>query len=273
MTDQYQNHARQIIIEAMTDKQVKNTSEHTAHVRLQRWFESTPGSLIRERECRSLGAILPGLFGYHFVQIGQLFSDTLRESTRIGHRVLVQLEEEGLCQPHANLCCPSDALPFSSDSIDVVVLPHVLEYSTNPHKLLREIERVLIGEGHLVITGFNPWSLFGLWRLALAWRDDPPWSGHFFSYARIKDWFSLLDLEVVSIERSFYRPPISSGRMLERLSFLEKLGNYCWSLFGAVHIIVVRKRVVPLTPIRMNWHKRRRLIEAGLAEPTARSEG
>lgn len=254
----------------MSDKIESGPKNLTPCGRLKQWFEHAPGNLIRERECTSLEAILPDLFGYHFMQIGMLFCESLCESTRIGHHIQVQLEEEGVRQPRAGLMCPSDSLPFASDSIDVVVLPHVLEYAGNPHKLLREIERVLIGEGHLVITGFNPWSLCGLWRFMLAWRDEPPWSGRFFSYARIKDWFSLLDLEVVRIERAFYRPPLSSARMLQRLSFLEKLGNYCWSMFGGIYIIVVRKRVAPLTPVRLNWHKRRRMIEAGLAEPTAR---
>jgi SAM-dependent methyltransferase len=220
--------------------------------RLKDWFERPLGNYIRERERQILDAILPNLFGYHFIQLGTIFGDSILESTRIGHRICVQLEEEGQQQTGADLVCASDSLPIASDTIDVVVLPHILEYSPNPHKLLREIERIMIGEGHLVITGFNPWSLCGLWRLLLAWRDEPPWNGHFFSYTRIKDWFSLLDFEVIRIERFFYRPPLMNMKLLNRLSFLEKLGNYCWSIFGGIYIIVVRKRVIPLTPVKIN---------------------
>lgn len=238
--------------------------------RLKIWFGRPLGSYIRERERQILDGILPDLFGYHFMQIGTLFDDSILESTRIGHRIVVQLEEEGGIQSDADMLCASDFLPIASDTMDVVVLPHVLEYSQNPHKLLREIERILIGEGHLVITGFNPWSLCGIWRLLLAWRDEPPWSGHFFSYARIKDWFSLLDFELVRIDRFFYRPPLMNMKLMDKLSFLEKLGNYCWSVFGGVYIIVGRKRVVPLTPVKLIWHNRRRMIESGIAEPTAR---
>ncbi len=239
--------------------------------KLKIWFGRPLGNYIRERERHILDGILPDLFGYHFMQIGTVFGDSILESTRIGHRILVQLEEEGEVQSGADMVCASDLLPIAADTMDVVVLPHVLEYSPNPHKLLREIERILIGEGHLVITGFNPWSLCGIWRLLLAWRDEPPWNGHFFSYARIKDWFSLLDFELVRIERFFYRPPLMNMKLMNRLSFLEKLGNHCWSVFGGVYIIVVKKRVVLLTSVKLTWHKRRRMIESGIVEPTARN--
>jgi len=255
----------------MTNNEKSNQANLSASSRLKDWFARPLGVYIQERERQILDGILPNLFGYHFLQIGTLFGDSIRDSTRIGHCILMQLEEEGPQQPQASLLCAADALPIAADTIDVVLLPHVLEYSPNPHKLLREIERILIGEGHLVITGFNPWSLCGIWRMLLAWRDDPPWSGHFFSYARIKDWFSLLDFEVVRIQRFFYRPPVQNMKLLERLSLLEKLGSYCWSVFGGVYIIVVRKRVIPLTPVRLIWHRRRSMIESGVVEPTARS--
>ncbi len=256
----------------MLDNQKLSQVELPFHSRLKIWFARPLGQLIIEHERQLLERLLPNLFGYHFMQLGTLFGESILESTRIGHRFVVQLEGEGRIPADcADLLCPSDSLPMGPDTMDVVVMPHVLEYSPNPHKLLREVERVMIGEGHLVIIGFNPWSLCGLWRLVLAWRADPPWGGHFFSYSRIKDWFSLLDLEVIRIERFFYRPPLSSMRMLARLSFLEKLGNYCWSVFGGIYIIVVRKRVMPLTPVKLIWHKRRRMIESGVAEPTIRS--
>jgi SAM-dependent methyltransferase len=245
----------------------------SARARLQAWFNRPLGLYLLDREQAILDRILPDLFGYHFMQIGLLGKDRFLNSTRISHHIVAQLEEEGDLQQGVSLRCGQDHLPIAPDSMDVVLLPHVLEYSPNPHKLLREVERILIGEGHLIIIGFNPWSLCGIWRLLLAWRDEPPWSGHFFSFTRIKDWFSLLDFEVVRKERFFYLPPLANLNLVRKLKFLEKLGNYCWSVFGGIYIIVVKKRVVPLTSIKVIWHKRRSMIEAGIAEPTARRQG
>ena len=237
---------------------------------LKAWFALPLGSHILDREREILDDILPDLFGYHFMQLGLLSGDRFLGSTKITHRVRVQLEGESAGPDDAEVACAPEALPVAGDTVDVVVLPHVLEYCQNPHKVLREIERVLIGDGHLVITGFNPWSLCGLWKLLSAWRREPPWTGHFFSYNRLKDWFTLLDLEIVRHERCFYRPPLYNMRFMERLSFLEKLGGRCWSIFGGVYVIVVRKRVIPLTPVKDLWQKGRGMIESGLAEPTTR---
>lgn len=235
------------------------------------WFALPLGEHLLDREQEILEDILPDLFGYHYLQLGLLAGERFLGSTKITHKVRARLDGEGASTPAgADLVCAPETLPVAADSIDVAVLPHVLEYCQNPHKVLREIERALIGEGHLVITGFNPWSLCGLWKLLLAWRGDPPWQGQFFSYNRLKDWFTLLDLEVVRHERCFYRPPIMNLRILEKLRFLEKAGERFWPVFGGIYVIVVRKRVIPLTPIKDIWQKSRGMIDSGLAEPTTR---
>ncbi|MEX2354001.1 MAG: methyltransferase domain-containing protein [Gammaproteobacteria bacterium] len=252
-----------------------NTKSVTDSVRkrLQAWFERPLGQYLLEREQAVLDRILPNLFGYHLMQIGLLYRDNFLNSSCISHRILVQLDEEGELQQGADMQCAQDYIPLAADSVDVVVLPHVLEYSANPHRLLREIERILIGEGHLIIIGFNPWSFCGVWRALLAWRDEPPWSGHFFSYGRLRDWFSLLDFEQVHIERFFYLPPFRNMKLIRKLDFIEKIGSYCCPFVGGVNVIVVKKRVIPLTPVKLIWHKKRSMIESGLAEPTARTSG
>lgn len=243
----------------------------TVRQRLKEWFLLPLGQHLLKLEQAELEKFVPDLFGYHLMQLGLLHGDRLINSTRISHSFIVQIDEEGELQTGSAMKTAADSLPIAADSVDVVVLPHVLEFSSNPHKILREIERILIGEGHLIIIGFNPWSLFGLWRLFLAWRDEPPWCGHFFSYHRIRDWITLLDFELVRFERIYYRPPIKSMRLMRSLEFLDKLGKYCWPLFGGINIIVVRKRVVPLTPVKDIWLKRRTMIKSGIVEPTTRN--
>ena len=239
--------------------------------RLLRWFSEPLGQHILNHEQAIFEKFLPDLFGYHLMQIGPLHGDKLIGSTRISHRFIIQQEIGGEHQDGTAMQCSAEFLPIASASIDVVVLPHVLEYSVNPHKILREIERILIGDGHLIIVGFNPWSFFGIWRILLAWRDEPPWCGHFFSYHRIRDWFTLLDFELVKLERSIYRPPFRNMKIMKKLEFLEKLGKFCWTIFGGIYIVVVRKRVVPLSPVKDLWLKRRSMIKSGIAEPTARN--
>lgn len=253
----------------MADRQDLAIVDTSIRQRLRVWFDSSLGETLLQVEKVKASQALTDLFGYHIVQLGCLHEDGLIEASRISHKFILQLDEQVNHSCRTDVISSADALALASDSMDVVFMPHVLEYTANPHKLLREVERILIGDGHLVIIGFNPWSLWGLWRLLQAWREVPPWCGHFFGLARMKDWLSLLDLELLRAEHFFFRPPLKNSRLMHRLSFLEQLGKYCWPWFGSTYLIVARKRVLPLTPIKLRWRDKRRII-AGIAEPSTR---
>jgi SAM-dependent methyltransferase len=255
----------------MPDPLENRTPEPTARQQLRQWFGEPLGDGLLEMEKSHINHILSNLFGYHIVQLGCLNEAGLLDNSVISHKVVMQLAQDGDNACHAGLISAADSLALAADSVDVLVVPHVLEFIVNPHKVLREVERVLIGEGHLVLIGFNPWSLWGMWRLFQAWRDIPPWNGHFYGLFRIRDWLTLLDFEIRQVRRFFFRPPFRKEKLMNRLLFLEKLGNYCWPIFGGVYLIVAKKRVVPLTPIKMRWRDQRSLITSGLAEPSAQS--
>lgn len=234
---------------------------------LRDWFAGPVGKYVLDLECQHLARVLPDLFGYHIVQVGRPGDMDLAESSRIHHRLVICTERSVTPLPGCAVAEP-DSLPLASDSIDVIILPHVLEFAPNPHRVLRETERTLIGEGHLVVLAFNPWSWWGLWRLVLGWRRRAPWNGHFYAVARIHDWLSLLDFDLVSVDRFAFCPPLR--RAINRFGWLEHLGAALWPALGGAMLIVARKRVLPLTPVRMRWQSRRTLIAAGLAEPSAR---
>ena len=237
---------------------------------LRDWFAGPVGTYLLDIEREHLGRVLPDLFGYHLVQVGRCGDRDLAETSRIHHRLLLCLDKSGPFLPGSVIAEP-DGLPLAADSIDVIILPHVLEFAENPHRVLREAERALIGEGYLLLLSFNPWSLWGLWRLVLGWRRLAPWKGQFYALARIRDWLSLLDFEIVSVDRFAYCPPLR--RATSKLAWLEQLGGALWPALGGAMLIVARKRVLPLTPVRLRWQSRRTLIAAGLAEPSTRRTG
>lgn len=239
--------------------------------RLEDWFRSPAGRCLLEAEQAQMERVLPNLFGYYVVQLGDPGGMDLLASSRIATRFRLHIDPHNGPPGDDRPVCLDEALPVATDSVDVMVLPHVLEFAADPHQVLREAGRVLIGEGHLVVLGFNPWSLWGLWRAALAWRDNPPWSGRFLGPSRVKDWLRLLGFDIEHGWCFHFRPPLRSAAMAARLGFMEKLGRYCWPYFGGAYMLVARKRVIPLTPIRARWKARRRLLSAGVAEPTTRS--
>ena len=257
---------------------------------LRRWFASRQGVILRECEREAVAAVLPDLFGYHIVQLGVPGGDHYLRSSRIGHRIVYLLEgEENDAVAQADAAPPAgkayaysaapsaaarlrggeEALPFAANSLDVVVAPHVLEYAARPNKLLREIERTLIDDGHLLILGFNPWSLWGLWRRLLGWRGRAPWHGCFHSARRLKDWLYLLDFEILHHEKFVFSPPLQGERLRQRLAFMEALGRRCWPVFGAVYLILARKRIAPLTPVKLPWRRKQQRLAAGVAEQAA----
>lgn len=232
---------------------------------LHRWFSGPLGRQLWEAEHAELQRVLPNLFGYHILQLGYLGEDHLLSGSRILHRVVVDFR-----QAHADLCATPDALPLITDSVDVIVLPHTLELGDHPHEILREADRSLIPEGHLIILGFNPWSFWGLRRMVASSHGQAPWCGRFLSLTKVKDWLRLLGFDTTYVKMFFFRPPMRSSRLMRRLQVMETLGERGWLGPAGIYLLLAKKCVVTLTLIKPRWRPRRRLIAAGVTETTAR---
>ncbi len=220
-------------------------------VQLNKWFETPLGRRLLSEEKYFLQKILPRLFGYHLLQIGNVGYGCLLESSRVRHCCVLSRMAKTICSPYSSIHALADALPIASDNIDVVVLPHLLEFEKEPHQVLREVERILIPEGYLVILGFNPMSLWGMWRWMQ--RDAIPWNGRFLSLLRLKDWLALLGFDVKEQQTFFFGLPFQKDHFKNYTTFLEKIGSRWTFNFGAVYLVVAQKRVTTLTPIRQKW--------------------
>lgn len=236
------------------------------HAEQRAWYKLNLGRYVLEDERERLDNILPDLFGYHLLQAGRMADADLLQTSRISHRMIMDSDGD-VTNPASALYGRADALPIASDSLDVLVLPHTLEFEPDPHQVLREAQRALIAEGCLVILGFNPWSLWGLWRLARRNSDKPPWCGRFLSLMRIKDWLALLGFDVVETHPYLFRPPLQHEGIMKKLNFMETTGARLWPNLAGGYVIVAKKRVIALTPIRPAT-RRRNSIRTGVAEPT-----
>ena len=170
---------------------------------LQDWFQTPLGQYLLEKERAYLDDVTPDIFGFHALQLGMPGVDLLRES-RIVHR----MRAAPLGEP--SLYARFHELPIATQSVDLVVLPHVLEFAEEPHAILREVDRVMMPEGRIVILGFNPWSLWGLRGSLGPSRDTHPWNGRFVSLPRVKDWLALLGFDVSAGRLIAYAPPFDS---------------------------------------------------------------
>ena len=231
----------------------------------QFWYASLLGQQLAICEKEILDKYLPDLFGYFLVQCGcpeinaeKVAGNWLKSSRISSHYCLDHQLNQGVnCQSYF------DQIPIKSDSVDIVILPHVLEFSSEPHQVLREVERILIAEGHVVILGFNPWSIWNIFRLFLFWTKQAPWNAQFLATSRVVDWLSLLGFDVVQRQGYFYSAPIQNEKIFKKMRFLEKLGQRFWPNFGAGYVLVARKRVQTLTPIRPKWRTQRQVVAGG----------
>jgi SAM-dependent methyltransferase len=241
---------------------------------LRSWYESPLGERMLAAERLLIDQLLTGLFGYHIVQVGRATSVDLLRASRIGHRMLIDGDTDGLVgQPKVEPCMADHhALPLQGGSVDVVLLHHTLEFTQQPHQVLREAERVLIPEGHVLIAGFNPFGLWGMRRLACGWRGRMPWCGEFFSPSRIKDWLALLGFDTVLARGCFYRPPLRHAGIMQRLEFMERLAPRGPLLGAGGYLLLAKKRVATLTPIKPRWRPRRALLASGLVKGGVRRE-
>uniref|UniRef100_UPI00404899D0 class I SAM-dependent methyltransferase n=1 Tax=Polynucleobacter sp. TaxID=2029855 RepID=UPI00404899D0 len=226
----------------------------------EKWLQSPPGQYVLDWEQKCFNKIVVDVFGYHALQIGLPQIDTLTENRMPLHALLVETHDRqqqatGLLNTHL-IEGHFYELPFASESIDLVVLPHILEFAANPHQILREAERVLRPEGRLIISGFNPASLWGARQYLSRLIGSPylPRDGQFISLIRMKDWLQLLNFSLDRGHFGCYKFPLKSESGMARMDFLEPMGNRWWPIFGAVFLVSAIKR-----------HEGMRLI--GLAQP------
>ena len=168
----------------------------------------------------------------------------------------------------AALIAEPSALALQSDSVDVILLPHTLEFACDPHEVLREVARVLTGEGELLVLGFEPlggWSL----RNAFTRGGFPPGIDRTISAQRLADWLKLTGFEVGETERFLYMPPLASLQSGRAAGFFERIGRRAWPRLSGAYLLRARKRVYSMTPVRLRSRLRTAVI-GGMAEPAAR---
>ncbi len=225
---------------------------------LNSWFEGRMGAYLLRQERKVLREVLPTVFGYFLVQAGAWGpAGALLESSVIRARFLLDSHYVAGIQ----LCAHPGDLPFASDSVDALLLPHTLEYSTDPARILREAERVLMGEGHLIVLGLHPW---GLWAMRQRFNAVAPWVDNYVGMGRLREWLMVLGFEIVTTRHYLFRPPFQH-RLLSRSAFLDRLH---WRMTASAYMLVARKRVFAVTPLRLK-RVRPRSAFAGVVNPTA----
>ncbi|MBR9911936.1 MAG: class I SAM-dependent methyltransferase [Gammaproteobacteria bacterium] len=217
---------------------------------LDLWRQTPLARAIIDEQKAQVAALLSDLFGYHLLELSSVASESFACGSRINHCFKLCPESAHGAQALSEL----ERLPLEDDSIDVVLLHHVLDFAVNPHQVLREANRIVIPRGHLIIVGFNPLSLQGVWRFIFQWFSrNSFWRRHSLGAWRIADWLNVLDCEPVALQRGFFRPPVNHEKILAGMKFWERLCQKMKLPFGGYYILVARKDRVVLRPIKPLW--------------------
>lgn len=224
---------------------------------LAAWFGTPQGAYVLQWELTQFDRAIEDVFGFRAAQVGLPEFDVLRQN-RIPFRFTVALE------PGARVAADPIQLPFDSQSLDLLALPHALETHNEPHRMLREVERVLRPEGQVVISGFNTVSLWRaqqtFWRLRARFAGGTlpaPWNAAFIGLFKLRDWLQLLGLELNGGRFGCYAPPFKNERWIERCRFLEATGDRWWPIVGAVYVVRAVKRVHGMRLVTPAWRRER----------------
>jgi SAM-dependent methyltransferase len=245
---------------------VPNSAIPDRNAALRAWWESPLGRALITAEAELLSGALEDVFGWELLQIGAWGNAReLLAGSRARRQSLI-----AAFPGRADIIARPSRLPLISDCAEAALLPHTLEFAPDPYAVLREVHRVLVGEGQLLVLGFRPWSPWGM-RARWSRSGFPPGMRRVLSEGLLREWLVLLGLEVVAAQRYLYLSPWSrglasgegAGRMLRRgLTYPLPAGGF---------LLKARKRVYTLTPVRPRLREKPAVI-GGLVKPTTRSQ-
>jgi len=241
------------------------------------WCQTSLGQSLFDAEQNAVGQFLPALKGDIAVQYGYAGTAPMLETSDMEHKFFLQVTENpqvgvdlsentpGMQSLYAN---SEGFVPLASSSVDLCLLVHMLDFSDDPHQLLRDSKDILVSGGHLAILGFNPYSLWGGRKIFS--RKKAPWNSHNFSVYRVREWLSLLDFHISGGMMLYYSPPIQKKSLREQFIFMENAGDRWWPMLASAYLLIAQKRDPGMTVIdfRKNVRKSSYL---NVAEPVAKN--
>jgi SAM-dependent methyltransferase len=217
---------------------------------MNRWWRSRAGRQLLDNERRSLNNCVAGLHGNFLMQLGVSEVVSPFKGCSLQHQfALSPVAAEGVA-----VNALFESLPLSAEVVDVAVLQHSLDYSTNPHILLREVARVVTAHGHVLIVGFNPLSCYGAYRILMRYiAPRPNWCHHSLRLRRVQDWLRLLDFETLQVQRGLVCPALQHQGIMRLFKWLSSFAAWLRLPLGGYYVIVAQKHIVPLTPVKPLW--------------------
>lgn len=229
------------------------------------WYQAYPGKMILSLELARLARVLPGLYGEYALQINGPNDALMLRDAHMKQKIQL-FDCRNVSDASFSLQADLTELPLAPNSMDLVVLPHVLEFAQNPRQLLSQCYQMMAPHGHLVIFSFCPFSVWGVWRHCKG-RQGQPWSGKFYRRARIDYWLDAIGFSVIKRHQLCFHWPTQSAFWAKYSFVFEITGQIAWPGLGSIYMVVAQKQIHHMTPIKASrWAKKR---YEGVGCPTA----
>ena len=214
------------------------------------------GRTLLASETAVIDRHLPTLVGCNLLQLSIQKAQALSQLACVGQYVKLGFAPNLDTEPRDSIWADYQSFPIATDCIDIALLHHVLEFSAEPHQLLRETDRTLTAGGHMLVVGFNPLSAWPLYQRYAQWGKGLAMGLSPIRQSRLTDWLSVLNYDVLHQQSYFYRPPINNQSILERFQGLERFGEHCRLPMGLFYVVIAKKRSYPINFIKQYWMRR-----------------
>jgi len=237
--------------------EIESLPEQDKQKQLEYWFQSTLGRKLLADQRKIVASKIHRLFGFHQAELGVSHRVPIGNPSSLGHKfyVLPSWEQD---LPENSIISRSNELAIESDTVDLAILHHTLDFSSDPHQTLRETGRILKSSGHIMLVGFNPLSSWGM-RKAFTRSKLAPWNNRFISGRRIEDWLNLLDFKVSGLDYHYYGLPFNHLGLMNQFQWLNKILNTKVPL-GAYYTILAQKQVGSRINVYPRWQKKAKVI-------------
>lgn len=235
---------------------------------LLQWYQQPLGHYIAEHEQKILADVLPSNSGFYQVQFGSPNILPVLKANAL--KLFFHLSP--VAEASANntqVCSTYTQLPLRSNSIDLVFLPHILEFEHTPRLILKEAWRILAPDGYIALVGFNPWSFWGIQSFFNKLSGFPRLQ-HFYSAQKIRHWITQLGAEIMTYKTLIFTSPQCLDKDFQPArTGSEKLLSALLPSQGAIYIIVAKKRIIALSPIKPSWRWQAPIIGKSFSGPAA----
>lgn len=214
-------------------------------LQLSHWYRTELGEALYKTERDVVAPVLAQSYHPFIVQVDGGLHRPLFDAYKCRSKAAVlvsRYENQAVCPA---IQSDPEHLALLPESVDLMILHHVIEYTEHPHRALREAVQALRPGGQLVIVGFNPYGFWGIARL-LRRQSQIPWSGQFLSAHRVADWCTLLDCNPEQTTYYYHWPPMMQASWKRRVRLLNAFFRVVLPMTGAGYMLVVRKNQVEL---------------------------